>query len=431
MTRALPPTPHRWVKSLEAGAGLRTVAAGSPALPAALEAAVRAGLPLLVEGVSEGLDPLLEPLLARATYKHGARSARSAQPLPRATLRPLALPALARWRVRLLLEGLASPRRPPPQARARSSAWATPRWTTTPSSGAPLALLGPHLGWSTHAAMRPAWAQRPRRVAPPGHTRPPTAPPPIPRRLYLATRLPNPHFLPGAVAKVNLVNFAVTRKARRCGVWGGTLGAAAEAVAPVSVPADTPMSNPGSSCNRSVPFYLTHSKPSPSPQGLEDQLLAELLQRDRPELEAARDRLVVAIAGDTRQLQARGDARALAPSLRHCVLPAPACGTLSSDETWVCGAHTRPRAQELEGRVLRLLRDASGHLLDDEALVATLNSARATSGAQGGHCCGGWFWEGGAHLAARFPRAWPWRRLTPPPPAASRRRGPRARGGGD
>ena len=35
-------------------------------------------------------------------------------------------------------------------------------------------------------------------------------------RVYLATKLPNPHYLPEACAKVNLVNFAVTRKVRRC-----------------------------------------------------------------------------------------------------------------------------------------------------------------------------------------------------------------------
>jgi len=33
-------------------------------------------------------------------------------------------------------------------------------------------------------------------------------------KLYLATRLPNPHFLPQTCLKVNLVNFAVTRKVR-------------------------------------------------------------------------------------------------------------------------------------------------------------------------------------------------------------------------
>jgi hypothetical protein len=40
-------------------------------------------------------------------------------------------------------------------------------------------------------------------------------------------------------------------------------------------------------------------------QGLEDQLLGEVVRNERQELEEARDRLVVSIAADKRQLQAR------------------------------------------------------------------------------------------------------------------------------
>lgn len=38
-------------------------------------------------------------------------------------------------------------------------------------------------------------------------------------------------------------------------------------------------------------------------QGLEDQLLAEVVRQERPELEEQRDRLVVSIAADKQQLQ--------------------------------------------------------------------------------------------------------------------------------
>lgn len=38
-------------------------------------------------------------------------------------------------------------------------------------------------------------------------------------------------------------------------------------------------------------------------QGLEDQLLGEVVRQERPELEEGRDRLVVSIAADKRQLQ--------------------------------------------------------------------------------------------------------------------------------
>lgn len=56
---------------MEAGNGLRVVSASSPALLATLEAAVRAGLPALVEDCGEALDACLDPLLAKAVYKHG------------------------------------------------------------------------------------------------------------------------------------------------------------------------------------------------------------------------------------------------------------------------------------------------------------------------------------------------------------------------
>lgn len=38
-------------------------------------------------------------------------------------------------------------------------------------------------------------------------------------------------------------------------------------------------------------------------QGLEDQLLGEVVRQERPDLEEQRDRLVVSIAADKRQLQ--------------------------------------------------------------------------------------------------------------------------------
>lgn len=38
------------------------------------------------------------------------------------------------------------------------------------------------------------------------------------------------------------------------------------------------------------------------PQGLEDQLLGDVVRKERPELEEAKDRLVVSISNDKRQL---------------------------------------------------------------------------------------------------------------------------------
>jgi len=73
-----------------------------------------------------------------------------------------------------------------------------------------------------------------------------------PQRLYITTELSNPHYLPEVCIKVTLINFTVTM------------------------------------------------------QGLEDQLLGEVVRHERLELEEARDRLVVSIAGDKRQLQVGG-----------------------------------------------------------------------------------------------------------------------------
>ncbi|GFR42277.1 hypothetical protein Agub_g3174, partial [Astrephomene gubernaculifera] len=104
-------------------------------------------------------------------------------------------------------------------------------------------------------------------------------------RLYLTTRLPNPHYLPEVCIKVNLINFTVT------------------------------------------------------PKGLEDQLLGDVVRQERPDLEEAKDRLVVSLSADKRQLS------------------------------------------ELEDRILALLKEAApASLLDDEQLIATLNNAKQTSG---------------------------------------------------
>ncbi len=102
-------------------------------------------------------------------------------------------------------------------------------------------------------------------------------------RFYMTTKLPNPHYLPEVCIKVNLINFTVTIK------------------------------------------------------GLEDQLLGEVVRKERPELEEARDRLVLSISNDKRQLA------------------------------------------ELEDKVLKLLRESSGNILDDEVLINTLNNSKTTS----------------------------------------------------
>lgn len=65
----------------------------------------------------------------------------------------------------------------------------------------------------------------------------------------------------------------------------------------------------------------------------------EVVRKERPELEEQRDRLVVSIAADKRQLK------------------------------------------ELEDKILKLLRESEGNILDDEQLIATLNNSKLTSAA--------------------------------------------------
>lgn len=72
-------------------------------------------------------------------------------------------------------------------------------------------------------------------------------------------------------------------------------------------------------------------------KGLEDQLLGDVVRKERPDLEEAKDRLVVSISNDKKQLK------------------------------------------ELEDKILKLLKESTGNILDDEQLIATLNHSKLTS----------------------------------------------------
>ena len=102
-------------------------------------------------------------------------------------------------------------------------------------------------------------------------------------KFYVTTKMSNPHYLPEVCIKVTIINFTVTIK------------------------------------------------------GLEDQLLGEVVRKERPDLEEAKDRLVVTIANDKRQLK------------------------------------------ELEDKILKLLKESQGNILDDEQLINTLNNSKLTS----------------------------------------------------
>ncbi|KAG5888365.1 hypothetical protein JTB14_033502 [Gonioctena quinquepunctata] len=102
-------------------------------------------------------------------------------------------------------------------------------------------------------------------------------------RFYVTSKLSNPHYLPEICIQVTLVNFTVT------------------------------------------------------PSGLEDQLLADVVRLERPELEVQRNELVVRINNDKTQLKS------------------------------------------IEDKILRLLYQSEGNILDDEELIETLNESKETS----------------------------------------------------
>jgi dynein heavy chain len=102
-------------------------------------------------------------------------------------------------------------------------------------------------------------------------------------RLYITTKLGNPHYLPEVCIKVTIVNFTVTF------------------------------------------------------EGLEDQLLADVAALERPDLTEKKEALVVQIADGRRTIK------------------------------------------ELEDKILRMLAESSGNILDDEDLINTLDASKKTS----------------------------------------------------
>ena len=102
-------------------------------------------------------------------------------------------------------------------------------------------------------------------------------------KFYITTKLPNPHYTPELCIKVTLINFTVTA------------------------------------------------------EGLEDQLLAEVVMLERPELEETKNKLIKSMAADKKQIA------------------------------------------ELEDKVLTMLKDSEGNILDNQALVETLEESKRTS----------------------------------------------------
>ncbi|CAK4643818.1 unnamed protein product [Aphanomyces euteiches] len=102
-------------------------------------------------------------------------------------------------------------------------------------------------------------------------------------KLWITTKMANPHYLPEVYIKVTIINFTVTMT------------------------------------------------------GLEDQLLGDVVKHERPDIEEKKNRLVVTMAQDKKQLK------------------------------------------DIEDRILQKLSESSGNVLDDEGLIETLASSNATS----------------------------------------------------
>lgn len=104
-------------------------------------------------------------------------------------------------------------------------------------------------------------------------------------KLYITTKMPNPHYLPEVCIKVTIINFTVTNV------------------------------------------------------GLEGQLLADVVKLERPELEQQRSSLIINISNDKKQLK------------------------------------------DIEEKILKMLFNSQGNILDDEELISTLNKSKITSAA--------------------------------------------------
>lgn len=63
---------NKWIKNMERPNKLSVIKLSDPNYARTLENSIQFGTPVLLENVGEELDPLLEPLLLRQTFKQGA-----------------------------------------------------------------------------------------------------------------------------------------------------------------------------------------------------------------------------------------------------------------------------------------------------------------------------------------------------------------------
>ena len=64
---------NKWIKHMEARNGLKVIKQTDPNFMRTLENSIRIGAPVLLEDIGESLDPALEPILLRQTFRQGGR----------------------------------------------------------------------------------------------------------------------------------------------------------------------------------------------------------------------------------------------------------------------------------------------------------------------------------------------------------------------
>lgn len=134
-------------------------------------------------------------------------------------------------------------------------------------------------------------------------------------KLYITTKLPNPHYTPEVSTKVTLVNFTLSPRYVQCNRMN---------LAPVKASND-----------HNTLHLLSFSSSLSS--GLEDQLLGIVVAEERPDLEEAKNALIIS------------------------------------------NAKMKQELKEIEDKILYRLSNAEGNPVDDEDLIRTLQASKAKS----------------------------------------------------
>ena len=178
-------------------------------------------------------------------------------------------------------------------------------------------------------------------------------------RLFMTSKMPNPHYLPEVCIKVTIINFTVTLEGLEDQVHPN----------PSPNPSPTPSPSP---------------TPNPNPGPDPNQLLGLVVREERPDLEKQKNNLVISLAADKKQLKERPPYLAYisptSPLHLAYISPIPPLHLpYISPASPLHLPHISPTSprylpcisptQELEDKILRLLSASEGNILDDEVLI--------------------------------------------------------------